>query len=120
MPWPRPLTPTPTSTPTSSTRSARQRSCSPGTTPGSKSATYGPSLVNAQLTLVCIAGRLDPGAGFETLEQIVTYAIERLQADSYPWPQASAQAPRGLEIGDITYLGARVTYKVPVQIGGSL
>jgi len=70
----------------------------------------------AAFEVLCIAGRLEPGAGVATLESLVTYVISRLRADGYPWPQASSQAPRIFDIGGVPYLGARVAYGVPVAI----
>ena len=69
---------------------------------------------DAQLGVLCLAARLEPGAGVETLEDLVAYAIGRLAADSYPWPVASSQAPRIFEIGGVPLLGARLVYRVPV------
>ena len=74
----------------------------------------------ANLTVLCVAARLEPGPGVEKLEQLVSYAISRLQADPYTWPQASSRAPRVFTIGNIDYLGARVTYRMPVTIEGGL
>ena len=79
---------------------------------------FGPALFYAQFTVLCIAARIEPGPGVQKLEEVVSYAIERLQADAYPWPQATSLAPRQIRIAGVDYLGARVTYAVPVQIGG--
>jgi hypothetical protein len=73
---------------------------------------------NAQLVVLCVAARLEPGPGVEALEQLVDYTISRLHADVNRWPQASSQAPRVFEIGGVPYLGARVIYRVPVSTGG--
>jgi hypothetical protein len=73
---------------------------------------------DAQFVVLCVAARLEPGPGVETLEQLVDYTIDRLHADANTWPQASAQAPRVFDIGGVPYLGARLVYRVPVQIGG--
>jgi hypothetical protein len=73
---------------------------------------------DAQFVVLCVAARLEPGPGVETLERLVDYTIDRLHGDANSWPQASAQAPRVFEIGGVPYLGARLVYRVPVQIGG--
>jgi hypothetical protein len=73
---------------------------------------------DAQFVILCVAARLEPGPGVEKLEQLVDYTITRLHADANVWPQASSQAPRVFEIGGVPYLGARVSYRVPVSIGG--
>lgn len=72
----------------------------------------------ANLAVLCVAGRLEPGPGIQTLEQMAGYVIERLRADDYNWPQASSQAPREFRIGDVPYLGARVIYRIPVTTQG--
>jgi hypothetical protein len=73
---------------------------------------------DAQFVVLCVAARLEPGPGVQELEQLVEYTIGRLQADPYAWPQASSQAPRVFPIGGVQYLGARLIYRVPIQIGG--
>ena len=71
---------------------------------------------DAQLEVLCLAARLEPGAGVETLEALVAYAITRMDADPYSWPVATSQAPRVFEIGGLPLLGARLTYRVAVAI----
>jgi hypothetical protein len=73
---------------------------------------------DAQLEILCVAGRLEPGAGVETLERLVAYAIGRMKADGYSWPVATSQAPRVFEIGGVPYLGARLIYRVQVSTNG--
>lgn len=75
-------------------------------------------LYDARLEVLCIAGRVEPGPGVEQLEALVSYAIERLQADAYSWPAATLTAPRVFRIGGVPYLGARVIYRVPVTLNG--
>ena len=73
----------------------------------------------ANLAVLCVAGRLEPGPGIETLERMAGYVVERLQADSdYAWPPSSSQAPREFRVADIPYLGARVIYRIPVTTEG--
>lgn len=72
----------------------------------------------AQLTVLAVASRIEPGPGISVLEKLAVYTISRLMADDYPWPQASSQAPRLFEIGGLPYLGARITYRVPVSVEG--
>ena len=81
---------------------------------------FGRDLWEGNLALMLIAGRLEPGPGVEALEGLAAFAIGRLRADPYPWPQASSQGPRVFRIGGIPYLGARLVYRVPVTIGGGL
>lgn len=76
----------------------------------------GGSLWDASFTVICIAGRVEPAPGIEALEQLVEYTIVRLRNDDYSWPPASTRAPGVEVIANINYLGARVTYRVPVTV----
>lgn len=79
-------------------------------------AVMGPCLWTARLMVLCVAGRLEPGPGIATLEQLVSHVFDRLSEDEYPWPIGSPTAPRVFDIGGVPYLGARVTYLVPCSI----
>jgi hypothetical protein len=70
----------------------------------------------AQLQVLCIASRVEPEPGMDTLEQLVAYTFEKLQADSYSWPPLTSYAPRRIDIGQISYLGARLIFQVPVTV----
>ena len=84
---------------------------------GTAGAVMGPCLWTARLQVLCIAARLEPGPGIAVLEDLVTYTVHRLHDDlSYTWPPATALAPRVFDIGNVPYLGARVTYTVPVSV----
>jgi hypothetical protein len=71
---------------------------------------------DAQFEVLCVAGRVEPGPGMAKLEQLVSYTIDRLQADTYSWPPLTMYAPRRFDIGGITYLGARMIFRVPVTV----
>lgn len=71
---------------------------------------------DAQLAVLCIAARLEPGPGVAKLEELVAYVIRRMRADTYSWPQATTQAPRVIVIGGVNYLAARVVYRLPVAV----
>lgn len=79
---------------------------------------FGPCLFKANLAILCIAARLEPGPGVQTLEEMVAYTVERLRADAYRWPQASSRAPRVFRIGNLEYLAARVVYRLDVTTEG--
>lgn len=70
----------------------------------------------ASLAVLAVASRVDPGAGIETLEQLVSYTIGRFKDDPYPWPSVSAQAPHLFEIANIPLFGARLVFRAPVTI----
>ncbi|MBO0743670.1 MAG: hypothetical protein J2P43_01530 [Candidatus Dormibacteraeota bacterium] len=76
----------------------------------------GSCLFTANLQVLCVGGRLEPGPGIDTIEQLVSYVLGRLDADIYPWPLRLVTALRQQEIGGITYLAARVNYAVPVTV----
>lgn len=76
--------------------------------------TMGGQLWNARLVVWAVAARLEPGEGVADLERLVSYAIARLQADSYPWGLPTVTAPRVFTIGAIDYLAARISFGPPV------
>lgn len=76
--------------------------------------TMGSCLWFARLGVWAYGGRVVPGSGIDTLEQLVGYTLARLQADAYPWPVANVAAPRRFDHGAIQYLGALITFRVPV------
>lgn len=76
-----------------------------------------PCLRTGRLVITCVAGRLVPGAGVETLESLVDSTLRRLGADTSPWPLDGVSAPRVFTIGAVNYLAARVTVRVPIQGG---
>jgi hypothetical protein len=74
-------------------------------------------LRTGRLVVTCVAGRLVPGAGVEMLEQLVAYTFGRLGVDASPWPLDGLSAPRVFTIGNVNYLAARLTLRVPIQGG---
>jgi hypothetical protein len=66
------------------------------------------------LIITCVAGRLVPGAGVATLEQLIVYARTRL-ADAGEWPRGQVGGPRLFTIGNINYLAQRISLRVPIQ-----
>jgi len=75
-------------------------------------------LYDAQLNVLCIAGRIEPGPGVSTLEALIAYVLNRLQADAHSWALSASQAPRRFDINGVPLLGARLGFRVPIQIGG--
>jgi hypothetical protein len=74
-------------------------------------------LRTGRLVVTCVAGRLVPGAGVETLEQLVEYVLGRLTSDGGAWPLDSVSGPRVFTIANVNYLAARITLRVPIQGG---
>ena len=68
----------------------------------------------ANLTILCVAGRLEPGAGMEVLEALVGYTANRLDGAPYSFGPITATAPRSFAIGGIDYLAASLSLQVPV------
>lgn len=81
--------------------------------------TVGPGFYEAHVTALCLAARIEPGPGIDALDRLVDYVIGRLEADAYSWPLERSQAPRVFEFAGLHYLGARLTFRAPVSIGGS-
>lgn len=70
-----------------------------------------------RLVVTCVAGRLMPGSGVETLEWLVDYTLGRLGVDGGAWPLDTISGPRVFPIANINYLAARITLRVPIQGG---
>lgn len=70
----------------------------------------------ARLQVICIAGRLEPGAGVDVLEQLVSLVVARLEADPYQWTLDSVSAPLQRDLAGISYLAANVVYTVPTTL----
>lgn len=71
---------------------------------------------DAWLEVLAVVGRADPSPSLDDLETLVAYVLDRFQADDYTWPSETFYAPRRFDIGGVTYLGARMIYRVPVTI----
>jgi hypothetical protein len=78
----------------------------------------GLGLFEAQLNVLCFAGRLEPGPGVLVLESLIDFTLGRLQADAYSWPLTASQAPRRFDIAGIPLLGARLSFRVPIELNG--
>ena len=74
-------------------------------------------LRTGRLVTTAVASRLVPGAGVETLEHLVDYTLRRLAEDGGPWPLDSVGGPRVFTIGNVNYLAARITLRVPITGG---
>jgi hypothetical protein len=74
-------------------------------------------LRTGRLVVICVAGRLMPGDGVETLEQLVEYTLNRLATAGGPWPLDNVSGPRVFPVAKTNYLAARITLRVPIQGG---
>jgi hypothetical protein len=70
---------------------------------------------DAHLDVICIAPRLEPDPGIETLELMVESALGALHRAGIPCGEGSA--PRPFEIGGITYLACRIPVHNTVNVG---
>jgi len=79
-------------------------------------ATMGPCLYTARLQVTCVAGRLEPGAGVDVLEGLVSFVLARMREDPNPWPLDRVSAPLQRDLSAVTYLVADVIYAVPTAL----
>ena len=68
----------------------------------------------ARLDIVCVAGRIDPAPGIETVEQMIATAINRLRAARLP--EVIVQPPGRFDIGGVAYLAARLSLETKLTI----
>lgn len=78
--------------------------------------TMGPCLYTARLVVLIAAARLEPGPGIRVLEELEAYVLGRMQADAYTWPLESITGAREFPSAGLPFLGARVTYLVPITV----
>jgi hypothetical protein len=78
--------------------------------------TIGQCDYTARLVVICIAGRLEPGPGMDTLEQLETYVLERMRHDSQPWVLEEVSQRGQYDLAGITYLAASVTYTITTSL----
>jgi hypothetical protein len=74
-------------------------------------------LATGRLVVTCVAGRLVPGAGIETLESLITYTLGRLAISGGAWPLDSVSGPRVFNVGNVNYLAARIVARVSITTG---
>lgn len=67
-----------------------------------------------RLDVVCIAGRMDPAPGVETLETMIAAAVNRLRAARLP--EVEIAPPAAFTIGGVPYLAARLSLQIRIPI----
>jgi hypothetical protein len=75
-----------------------------------------PGALFGHVGVLAVAGRLEAGPGVETLQELVRYVVGRMRLADDVWPLELVTAPKEFVIANISYLGARVDYRVPVAI----
>jgi hypothetical protein len=78
--------------------------------------TIGQCDYTARLAVVCIAGRLEPGPGMDTLERLETYVLERMRGDRQAWVLEEVSQRGQYDLAGITYLAATVTYTITTTL----
>jgi len=86
------------------------------TTVGGRTMSGGGGLWDAWLEVLCVVGRADPSPSLDALEELVAYVLDRFTDDAYSWPPETFYAPRRFDIGGVTYLGARMVFRVPITV----
>jgi hypothetical protein len=76
----------------------------------------GPCLYTARLRVVLVAGRLEPGPGYDMLDELVIYVLSRMRSDSTQWTLDQVTAPLQRDLAGVTYLAANVNYTVPTHV----
>jgi hypothetical protein len=71
-------------------------------------------LSTGRLAITVVAGRLVPGEGVSTLEDLIAYTHRRLRADSGAWAIDVTSGPRRFDMAQTTYLAARITVRVTI------
>lgn len=74
-----------------------------------------PCLFDARLVITAVAGRIEPGPGVATLETLVSYTWARF-ASANGYALEGVTGPRQFVIAGVTYLGARLTFRVSATI----
>ena len=76
----------------------------------------GPCELIANMDVLCVGSRIEPGPGIDQVERLVVYTIDRMRSDVHRWPLRTSQQPREWIIGGPHYLAARLGYRVPVNV----
>lgn len=74
---------------------------------------------SARLSVLAVAGRLEPGEGVSELEQLVGYVVGRLLEPT--WTMVSVGTPLRWRawLDQTEYLAAEIRYRTPVYLEGS-
>ena len=76
----------------------------------------GPCFQQGNIIVTAVAGRLVPGDGIATLEDLVTYTLSRVKADSEGnWSLVEVSGPRVFIMAKTNYLACRIGYHVTVD-----
>lgn len=76
----------------------------------------GQGYADAWLEILAVVARIDVEPTLDSLESLVAYVLERFRADDDTWPIETFYAPRGISIGGVPYIGARMVFKVPITV----
>lgn len=77
----------------------------------------------AHLSVLAVAGRIEPAEGTAELEQLISLVVSRLSADAYDWMLPTVGTPLRWRPWQSTqsleYLAAEVRYRTPVYLEGA-
>jgi len=73
---------------------------------------------SARLEAFCIAARLEPAPGFETIEELVSATVRAFTRDpiGYPWAVSYVGAPRGYDVAGKSYLASQIVLRSPAGV----
>lgn len=75
----------------------------------------GSCVLDSHVDVLCVAGRVEPGAGVEVLEDLVAGVVARVR-DAGGYALTTVGTPREYIVAGVNYLGARVAYRVPAAV----
>src|SRR5262245_34134341 len=76
----------------------------------------GACIYTARLRVVMVAGRLEPGPGYDQLDTLTAYVLSRMAANGNSWTLDNVSAPVQRDLAGVSYLAANVTYTVPTSL----
>ena len=76
----------------------------------------GPCILTARLEVKCVAGRLEPGPGYDELDRLVAYVLDRMRADCNQWALDRVGGPLPEMQSGISYLSCAVVYTITTTI----
>ena len=66
-----------------------------------------------RVQVLAIGGRVEASGALDDLEDLAVYVCTRFALDALPWSALEISAPRGLDIGGVSYLVSRFVWQVP-------
>lgn len=70
----------------------------------------------AHPSVICVAGRVEPGAGVELLEELVVFALDAIRG--LPMAVERVESPALTSFANVEYLTARIVCSTPLVLKG--